>query len=308
MENGRNGSHTNHDRDQRPNGINGANHVPEKNQEKGKGKAEPQQNMTPISPTISNGLNGNFMDGQRHQNGGTDAVSENLQERLNQLPPEIVHITQGYMPLSKLLSRLAQKTHSDLSSTILELAQMPIPASALNGNSSHVTTVDDNSPENLAKKLRMLKFAQDAHTEWTKALVITGWSRRAEDVSRTIDLKIHLDNQMGFYDSAFSELAEVKERAHTRAPTESRFTDCFGGPDNWKSVVDAGCMFLLTLFGIILTITAGLHSATSADCEGNLEISGKSKHSSYYTTEFTRLQQHSLAIQRLRNKVRSRDF
>jgi mediator of RNA polymerase II transcription subunit 14 len=248
MENGRNGSHTNHDRDQRPNGVNGANHVPEKNQEKGKVKAEPQQNMTPISPTIPNGLNGNFMDAQRHQNGGADAVSQNLQERINQLPPEIVHITQGYMPLSKLLSRLAQKTHSDLSDTILELAQMPIPASALNGNSSHVTTVDDNSPENLAKKLRMLKFAQDAHTEWTKALVITGWSRRAEDVSRTIDLKIHLDNQMGFYDSAFSELAEVKRGLiHARLPNPDLRTALevlTTGKASWMPDV---CSFLLSL-------------------------------------------------------------
>jgi mediator of RNA polymerase II transcription subunit 14 len=219
MENGRNGSHTNHDRDQRPNGVNGATYVPDKNQEKGKGKAEPQQNMTPISPTIPNGLHGSFADGPRLQNGEGDLIPQDLQERINQLPPEIAHITQGYMPLSKLLSRLAQKTHSDLSSTILELAQMPVPLSAVNGNASHITTVDDNSPENLAKKLRMLKFAQDAHTEWTKALVITGWSRRAEDVSRTIDLKIHLDNQTQFYENAVYELGEVKKGLiHARLP------------------------------------------------------------------------------------------
>ncbi|KAE9381835.1 MED14-domain-containing protein [Stipitochalara longipes BDJ] len=219
MENGRNGSHTNHDRDQRPNGVNGANYVPEKSQEKGKGRAEPQQNMTPISPTIPNGLNGNFMDASQQQNGLGDSIPQDLQERINQLPPEIAHITQGYLPLSRLLSRLAQKTHSDLSSTILELAQMQIPSSTVNGNTSHITTSDDTSPENLAKKLRMLKFAQDAHTEWTKALVITGWSRRAEDVSRTIDLKIHLDDQAQYYENAVYELGEVKKGLiHARLP------------------------------------------------------------------------------------------
>jgi mediator of RNA polymerase II transcription subunit 14 len=219
MENGRNGSHTNHDRDQRPNGVNGATYVSEKTQDKGKGKAEPQQNVSPISPTVPNGLNGNLVDDSRRQNGGGDAISEDIQERINQLPPEIAHITQGYMPLSKLLSRLAQKTHSDLSSTILELAQMPVPASAVNGNAAHITAVDDNSVENLNKKLRMLKFAQDAHTEWTKALVITGWSRRAEDVSRTIDLKIHLDGQTQFYENALFELGEVKRGLiHARLP------------------------------------------------------------------------------------------
>jgi mediator of RNA polymerase II transcription subunit 14 len=219
MENGRNGSHTNHDRDQRPNGVNGATYASEKAQDKGKGKAEPQQNMTPISPTVPNGLNSNSVDDSRHQNGGGGAIPQDMQERVNQLPPEIAHITQGYMPLSKLLSRLAQKTHNDLSSTILELAQMPVPASAVNGNASHVTTADDSSVENLNKKLRMLKFAQDAHTEWTKALVITGWSRRAEDVSRTIDLKIHLDNQVQLYENAIYELGEVKRGLiHARLP------------------------------------------------------------------------------------------
>ena len=219
MENGRNGSHTNHDRDQRLNGVNGANYAPEKSPEKGKGRAEPQQSMTPISPTIPNGVNGNFLDASQQQNGLGDSIPQDLQERINQLPPEIAHITQGYLPLSRLLSRLAQKTHSDLSSTILELAQMPVPSSAVNGNTSHITTSDDSSPENLTKKLRLVKFAQDAHTEWTKALVITGWSRRAEDVSRTIDLKIHLDDQAQYYENAVYELGEVKKGLiHARLP------------------------------------------------------------------------------------------
>jgi hypothetical protein len=46
MENGeRHGSHTNHDRDRLPNGINGGAHMDDKPQDKGKGKAEPQQNV-----------------------------------------------------------------------------------------------------------------------------------------------------------------------------------------------------------------------------------------------------------------------
>lgn len=217
MENGRNGSHTNHDRDQRPNGVNGTSHTSEKIQDKGKGRVEPQQNMTPTSPTVPNGLNGNFMESSQHQNGGGDAIPADMQDRVNQLPPEIAHITQGYMPLSKLLSRLAQKTHNDLSKTILELAQMSAPASVVNG--LHKSAADDTSQENLNKKLRLVKFAQDAHTEWTKALVITGWSRRAEDVSRTIDLKIHLDSQGQFYESAIYELSEIKKGLiHARLP------------------------------------------------------------------------------------------
>jgi hypothetical protein len=137
MENGsRNGSHTNHDRDQRPNGVNGVDYGSEKLQEKGKGRAEPLQNMTPTSPTIPNGLV-TFKEGP-HQNGGGSLNSPNMQERVNQLPPEIVHITENYQSLQSLLSRLAQKTHNDLTAKILELAQMPVPASAVNGNASHI--------------------------------------------------------------------------------------------------------------------------------------------------------------------------
>ncbi|KAF4634371.1 hypothetical protein G7Y89_g3739 [Cudoniella acicularis] len=219
MENGaRNGSHTNHDRDRRPNGVNGANFVSEKALEKGKGRAEPQQNVTPISPTIPNGVNGGFLQTSR-QNGAEDLTPKDVKAQFGQLPPEIEHITTGYMSLSTLLSRLAQKTHNDLGRTILELAQMPVPASSANGSSSPITTADDNSADNLNKKLKLLKFSQDAHTEWTKALVITNWSRRSEDVSKMIDLKIHLNKQKGYYDQALDKLMMVKRNlVHARLP------------------------------------------------------------------------------------------
>ena len=212
MENGsRNGSHTNHDRDQRLNGINGTSHSPEKTQDKGKGRVEPQQNVTPISPIIPNGLgmNGSVLEAPRYLD-SSHVVSQDLQDRVGKLPPEILHITQGYMPLSALISRLAQKTHNGLSDTILQMAQMPSPASAVNGNASHSTPVDDNSMENINKKLRMLTFAQDAHTEWVKALVITEWSRKSDDVSKVIDLRIHLNKQRDFYDSAIHDMSMLK--------------------------------------------------------------------------------------------------
>lgn len=207
MDNGnRNGSHTNHDRDQRLNGVNGGNFVAEKGSDKGKGR-EPQQNMTPISPPGPNVLNG-MADSQPPASTGA-VIPTDIQERINQLPPEIVHITEGYMPLSTLITRFAQKTHNDLTAKISELAQMPVPASAVNGNASHAPT-DDNSAENINKKHRLLEFAQNAHADWTKAFVITSWSRNSEDVSKLIDLKWHLDQQGFLYYAAIHALAGVK--------------------------------------------------------------------------------------------------
>jgi mediator of RNA polymerase II transcription subunit 14 len=208
MDNGdRNGSHTNHDRDQRLNGVNGGSFVSEKGLDKAKGR-EPQQNMTPTSPTGPNVLNG-MADSQLPPAPERVAIPPEVQERMNELPPEILHMTQGYMPLSTLITRFAQKTHNDLSAKILELAQMPLPASAVNGNVSHAQT-DDNSAENINKKYRLLEFAQNAHADWAKAYVLTSWSRNSEEVGKLIDLKWNLDQQALVYYQAIHHMAAVK--------------------------------------------------------------------------------------------------
>ncbi|KAG9236332.1 mediator complex subunit MED14-domain-containing protein [Amylocarpus encephaloides] len=208
MENGkRSGSHTNHDRDQRSNGINGAGYVSEKATDKGKGRAETLQNVTPVSPTVPNGINGGFMSSSSQR----DEIEELVPKaRMGQLPPEIVHITEGFFPISKLLGRLAQKTHNDLVKTIQDLTQMPMPLSVADGNGPQISRADDDSKDNMDKKLRLLKFAQESHTEWTKALVMSEWSRRSEDVSKLIDINNHLYHQICKYGHTIHELSELK--------------------------------------------------------------------------------------------------
>ncbi|POS85131.1 hypothetical protein EPUL_003911 [Erysiphe pulchra] len=152
----------------------------------------------------------------------TELSSKNLQRSMgknNDLPPEILHITQGYISLKTLIARLAQKTHRDLLKTVIDLAQMPTPTLKANSNGTQVITVDDTSTENLAKKLRILKFVTEAHEAWTKALVITGWSRKAEDVSKIIDLKVHLDARLQDYVAAIDQMAHDKRGyIHARLP------------------------------------------------------------------------------------------
>lgn len=220
MEGGsRNGPHTNHDREPVVNGTNGTAATPETAHDRGKPRGETQSSLKPSQ--ITNGAKGALSDvAAQSQASAGEAIPLDMAERVQQLPPEIVHITEGFEPLSKLLTRLAQVTHNRLSTKLMELAEMPTPSSAVNGNGMHYSNgADDNSVDNVRKKVNLLKFAEETHGNWTKALVITHWSRVSEGVSKVIDLKVHLDIQRSFYENAIYDLSEVKRSlAYARVP------------------------------------------------------------------------------------------
>lgn len=221
MENGRsNGAHTNHDRDPMLNGANGAIQPADRAFDKGKGRQEPLP--LPAHTAMSNGGSNGTTTASPSQPPAAPAnqTSNDLASRIQDMPEEIQHITVGFESLSTLLTRLAQVTHGRLSNKIMELAAMPTPASAVNGNGAlHGSGPDDNSGDNIRKKVELLKFAEKTHADWTKALVITQWSRISTDVSRLIDLKVHIDKQKQFYDEAWFALSEVKRSlVHARVP------------------------------------------------------------------------------------------
>ncbi|KAI1394241.1 MED14-domain-containing protein [Hypoxylon trugodes] len=153
----------------------------------------------------------NGKDGSNGANAAQPVRINTNPSRMNDLPDEIKHITDGFIPLSLLLSRLAQKTHSQLHDEIVALAKMPAPAGAVNGNSAHAGAVtDDVSPENLAKKTRLLNFVQEKHAEWVKAAVIARWSRNASQVSKLIDLMWLLNDQSRRYLHITDVMAEYR--------------------------------------------------------------------------------------------------
>lgn len=203
-----NGVRTDHDRDrdQRANGINGT--AGENHQAMAKAKGAALDSIE----ALANG--GHDVDGDidksRTKPSPAPAEPSGKRPRMNDLPDEIIHITQGFIPLSSLITRLVQQTHNKLEDTIMQMARMPLPSLALNGNAAHGgSTVDDSSPENLAKKLKLLNFAHEMHTKWVKALVITDWSRSAEDVSKLIDIKYHLDQQRMAYDNVIGYMGSI---------------------------------------------------------------------------------------------------
>ncbi|KAK8140059.1 mediator complex subunit MED14 [Apiospora sp. TS-2023a] len=129
--------------------------------------------------------------------------------RMNDLPDEVRHITEGFVPLGVLLSRLAQMTHNQVQGKILELAKIPLPpASVLMGTSNGQG--DDKVAESVYKKKVLLEFIQDTHAKWVKALVITSWSRNVGDVSKLIDLMAHINEHRMCYEDTLGTLIDLK--------------------------------------------------------------------------------------------------
>ncbi|KAK0729078.1 mediator complex subunit MED14-domain-containing protein [Apiosordaria backusii] len=188
MENGpQNGVRSNHDRDGWTNGVNGEVVKQEHRPEKGKGVAG------------SSGMEVGY-------------PSNGPQVKLEELPDELQHITAEIIPLNMLLSRLAQYSHGALQEQILRLESMPLPQNLSNGNANyHPTTAEDTSPESLEKKRMLLNFIQDLHTRWVKALVLTEWSKKADQVGKLIDIRTHLANKLELFSMAIWEMIKMKQ-------------------------------------------------------------------------------------------------
>jgi mediator of RNA polymerase II transcription subunit 14 len=149
--------------------------------------------------------------------------------KTDQLPDEIHHITTDILPLSLLLTRLAEFSHSKLQDVIVELASKPLPQALANGNVNgsvngngaiHNAVVEDTSPESLDKKTLLLNFIKDLHSRWVKALVITEWSRNADEVGKLIDIRTHLAEKLELYHKTFWGLVQVKrEMLFARVPS-----------------------------------------------------------------------------------------
>ena len=139
-----------------------------------------------------------------------------------QLPPEIEHITYGYISLSTFISRLAQDTFNGLTDVINDMSEAgPAQASNISGKlSSQVNgVINGESADSAKKKTRMLEFTQHRREQFVKALVLSRWSQQAEEVERCIDVKVWLDTQRRTYGDAVGWVGELKRAVeHTKMP------------------------------------------------------------------------------------------
>lgn len=160
--------------------------------------------------------NGLLTNGDQPSPGGVGLAPPDVTNPFHQLPPEIEHITFGYLPLSKLITRLVQESFNDLTQVINDMSAMQIPQQTQQGSpnytNNHVNgnTTAASSQINVQKKLRLLDFAQDRRAQFIKLLVLSQWSRQAGDVGKAIDLKVWLDKQKSLYDDAGGWMGELK--------------------------------------------------------------------------------------------------
>jgi len=201
-----NGIRTNHDRDSWINGVNGGSVKREISPDKGKG----------ILADMANGGNASIMDVDSEPQGGpVGALTTAHYSSMDELPDEIQHITADILPLSLILARLAQYSYKEFQDHILNLAAKPSPQTTANGNASYQSTaLEDASQESLEKKVALLKFTQDLHTRWVKALVIAEWSKKADKVSKLIDIRTHLAIKLEEFNQVFFDLVNTKRQLH----------------------------------------------------------------------------------------------
>jgi mediator of RNA polymerase II transcription subunit 14 len=163
--------------------------------------------------SAENGL-GSPSDHQEHQINGDRldyAPTTRDLARLNgfsQMPPEIQHITQGYLRLSRLIERSAQECWDGLADVVeklfeIELSPQPQTAPASQTKiQANGTPFGDQSKENLNKKDRLLSFAQDQRANFIKLLVLSQWGKNARDIQKVIDLHSWIVGQRIQYTAA----------------------------------------------------------------------------------------------------------
>ncbi|KAI9720601.1 MAG: hypothetical protein M1812_002781 [Candelaria pacifica] len=169
--------------------------------------------------------NGVLTNGSTLSPAGGYTIPSSALHSFRELPPEILHITAGYQPLSRLIVRLTQDTFRDLTEVIGTMAEMPMPQQIPQANSSHINNhvsingVNGRASTSTAKRQLLLDFGQDRRAQYIKLLVLSQWSQKAADVSKVIDLKVWLDGQKSLYNDAGGWLGQMKRNlAPARVP------------------------------------------------------------------------------------------
>lgn len=114
-----------------------------------------------------------------HVVNGTSAAYDDL-------PPEIKHITEGYISFGTLIQRVVQLTWNELTETIESMAEMKAQGQNFsNGMFGRESSASDPS---LEKRRRWLEFAKNHRERFIMLAVIMKWSKNWVEIGRFVDL------------------------------------------------------------------------------------------------------------------------
>jgi hypothetical protein len=130
----------------------------------------------------------------------------------SEMPPELTHISQGFVPLSKLIERLSQDTLNKLEQIINELGDMPLPPPGPSPHAYGASGVPDVKPTQamIKKKTKLFDFAGHQRAKFIKILVLAQWGRQSEAVSKIIDINFWMTQQKMLYTEATNWMGELK--------------------------------------------------------------------------------------------------
>lgn len=170
------------------------------------GNNEKDQTASSISgPVQINGTGKDIVAVNQHSATRNDHLAEYVAS-----PSELPHITQGFFPLGTLVNRAVQQCWNELSELMTEVAAIHVPSDASSATMANSKLVANQSSENVHKKLRVLDFIHTKRAEFIKLLVLSQWSRQAEEVGRLIDIQAFIRARHQAYSAAVQSVGEMK--------------------------------------------------------------------------------------------------
>lgn len=120
-----------------------------------------------------------------------DASSQQIVQQKAVLlqPPSIPHITENFIPLSVVVTKLVESTFTDLVNLLETL-----PAS-----------------NDLTKKRKLFTFLIHSRQQYIKLLVLGQWAKNAKDISTVIDVVAWLNGQANCFSNVVMQLQMVKQ-------------------------------------------------------------------------------------------------
>ena len=143
-------------------------------------------------------------------------TSDHAVNRLDGLPVEIRHLTQHFRPFHKVVHRSVQQTFNNYSDLLDQLSELTVALSLTASNASYVkpqingATSGDQSPENLEKKDRILKFQQDQRALYIKFLVLHDWFQRSRGIDQVIEISMWMHDQRTHFAQAADSIGNMK--------------------------------------------------------------------------------------------------